>query len=86
MKISLPFCSSSFCLGVFKAWLGSRKASGTLMDEETLLKKFSPDRAKQIKRYCLANALWEFDMYESDKVLYNVVEVQSFESLRRALS
>jgi len=52
------------------------------MTEEELLQKFTPDRVKQMKRFCMQRGLWEFDMYEPDRVLYNVVEKQTFESSR----
>ena len=64
--------------------MSPRKDSGKLLDEETLLSKFPKSRVDKIKRHCMMHGLWEFDQYEDDKVLYQVVLDREFDSSRHA--
>jgi hypothetical protein len=54
-----------------------------MLDEEALLKLFSPSRVASIKKHCLTTGEWRFDRYEKSKVKYAVFLDDEFENSRQ---
>lgn len=61
-----------------------RNDFGKWMSEADMMaEKFSTDRIKSVKRYCMTHAQWKYDLYEKDVIRYGVVTESSFNKKRK---